>query len=558
MLSKIALQLVLGIFLLCLTNCMQKKPKLQFIMRFSLDPSGSNTDSAEIEVKQASNLLANGSNYHFGTLDLGSTSSTVTFTIENIGAATLALSSLPYLSGNGSGDFTLDTTATAMLLEPNDVTSFTVRCHPSSATNPNASIVIASNDQDESNYSIHLSANVRAAEIDVVQSASIVNGGSYHFSDVSIGQNSSQITFEITNTGMSNLTLSSLPSLSGADASEFVIDTGSTSDTIASGASTSFTLQFIPSSIGSKSATITILSNDSDENTYTIHLNGEAIDPVINILYSSTSLSLANNGVLINPSEIGLSSSSLDFTITSSGIGTLQLEGPVLSGTNASAFTVDASSFSTSIVSGNSTHFSIVFSPTTMGLHTAVFTVASNDVDKASYSITIYAYGLQSSCSITRESGIQDKILFVTPTGSTGNLGGISGADSTCNSSSPASIFLNTNFKAMLGAATRSTTLDWVFTANTRYFNTSGECIFKTDSNGLPQFNFENPIITGPTTFIRTGLQTDFTVGNSCNNWTSDSGPGIAGRADDLVDVSVLNVGSTCGSSLTKFVCVQQ
>jgi hypothetical protein len=113
-------------------------------------------------------------------------------------------------------------------------------------------------------------------EINVRQSANIASGGTYAFGDIASGASSGAKTFTIENTGKATLNLSGLPivAISGANAADFSINQSATGSSVMAGGSTTFTVSFNPSSVGPKTAAITILNNDSDEGTYTINLTG--------------------------------------------------------------------------------------------------------------------------------------------------------------------------------------------------------------------------------------------------------------------------------------------
>ncbi len=84
-------------------------------------------------------------------------------------------------------------------------------------------------------------------------------------------------TFTITNSGTANLEITSVV-LSGTDANQFS-KTNPSSLTVAASGSTTFTVTFDPSSVGTKIATVTINNNDSDEGTFNFNINGYGFIP---------------------------------------------------------------------------------------------------------------------------------------------------------------------------------------------------------------------------------------------------------------------------------------
>ncbi len=100
-----------------------------------------------------------------------------------------------------------------------------------------------------------------------------VSPGSYNFGNVNIGNASTQ-TFTISNTGSADL---SIGTIAIVDTSEFSITGDCSNTTIAPSSSCTFQAQFSPLSAGAKSATITIQSNDPDENPLNISLTGTGV-----------------------------------------------------------------------------------------------------------------------------------------------------------------------------------------------------------------------------------------------------------------------------------------
>ena len=73
--------------------------------------------------------------------------------------------------------------------------------------------------------------------------------------------------FTIENTGTDDLTLDDLPvQITGPDAGQFSIDQ-QPSSSVSAQTGTTFTISFNPSSVGNKTASISIGNNDPDENS---------------------------------------------------------------------------------------------------------------------------------------------------------------------------------------------------------------------------------------------------------------------------------------------------
>jgi hypothetical protein len=237
----------------------------------------------DINFKQGSEHLPDGIGmYVFPGRTTGTSSSPVVFTVENLGNLDLNLTGSPKvtISGDNSVDFVIDQSSLAATISASGSSTFSVVFNPSTDGTKYADVTIANDDVDESMYTFTLSGtaqSVAAPEISMKQGATpVMSGGTYDFGTIQVGVTDPARTFTIYNAGLSDLTLSGAPkvSISGANASEFEIIQSSLAATIASAGSSSFTIQFTPSSAGIKTAEISISNDDSDENPFTFTIQG--------------------------------------------------------------------------------------------------------------------------------------------------------------------------------------------------------------------------------------------------------------------------------------------
>lgn len=102
----------------------------------------------------------------------------------------------------------------------------------------------------------------------------------YTYSDLLVNGTTS-VTFTVQNLSAPNLLISGAAPrvvISGPDADEFIIPSGSIlNPSIANGGNDTFIVQFKPTTIGPKTAVMTIESNDPDEAIYTVNLAGNAV-----------------------------------------------------------------------------------------------------------------------------------------------------------------------------------------------------------------------------------------------------------------------------------------
>jgi hypothetical protein len=88
-------------------------------------------------------------------------------------------------------------------------------------------------------------------------------------------------TFTVFNAGLQNLTGLAIAK-NGTHAADFTVGAIGAS-TLAPGASTTFTLPFAPSGLGTRTAAIHLASNDADENPFAINLTGNGLDPSLDV-----------------------------------------------------------------------------------------------------------------------------------------------------------------------------------------------------------------------------------------------------------------------------------
>ncbi len=256
---------------------------------------------------------------------------------------------------------------------------------------------------------------LNASEINIKQgTTSIATAGTYAFGSQGL-VSSDPVTFTIENLGAGTLNLSGTPivAISGTNAAEFSINQSATTANVASGASTTFTVTFTPTTGGSKTAKLSIVNNDSDENPYEINLTGtgNATPPEINIRQNTTDIATGGSydfGSLI----VGGATPSVTFTIQNLGTGSLSLTGSpnkvVLSGTNAAEFSVNQSSTAATVAVGASTTFVVSFSPTTQGNKTAQLSIANTDSNENPYIINLLGASVVNPPEINIKQGTTD------------------------------------------------------------------------------------------------------------------------------------------------------
>ena len=170
--------------------------------------------------------------------------------------------------------FTVTTNPVAPVV-PGGLTTFTVRFAPMSGGTKTSALHIANNDPDENPFDITLTGTglTPAPEIALEQplNENLFDGQSRDVGEVLLGHYTS-LSFTIRNRGTAELTGLGV-SVDGPDSAMFSVTTNPVAP-VAPSSSTTFTVRFMPTSLGSKTGALHIASNDLDENPFDITLTG--------------------------------------------------------------------------------------------------------------------------------------------------------------------------------------------------------------------------------------------------------------------------------------------
>ncbi|NBU05534.1 MAG: choice-of-anchor D domain-containing protein, partial [Sphingobacteriia bacterium] len=217
-------------------------------------------------------------NTDFGTRNTG-TSVNKTFLIQNTGTGALVISSL-FISGTNAGDFTfVNAPVYPLVIAAGASQSFTVSFNPAFVGTRSATVSVNNNDYNENLYDFAIQGVGAVAEINlqgnntnIISGSNVVSPSNNTDFGSIILNNVISKTFNIQNTDIGTLTISNM-SLTGS--SEFtLVGLPSFPINLAGNASQSFTVDFKPTSIGTKTAQIKINNTDADESIYSFMIQG--------------------------------------------------------------------------------------------------------------------------------------------------------------------------------------------------------------------------------------------------------------------------------------------
>jgi hypothetical protein len=219
--------------------------------------TGSGTTPQEIDVSPTP--------HNYGSVSLG-TSAVRTFAVRNLGGTTLQVTGVT-LTGDQASDFAITQGGGSFNVLPGATHNLDVSFTPAALGGRTTTLRFTNDDADENPLNVTLSGTGVAAAPEVVATPA-----SHDYGTQTVGVEVTQ-TFTISNTGTSNLVVQA-STLTGPDAAAFAIMSGQPGFTIPPGGNDTIQVRFTPTSTGPKSATLSIPTNDADENPLLIPLSG--------------------------------------------------------------------------------------------------------------------------------------------------------------------------------------------------------------------------------------------------------------------------------------------
>jgi len=353
----------------------------------------------------------------FGSVTTGSTANN-TFTIENLGTADLNLTDAsPYvtITGANAGLFTITAIPTTPITSGN-TTTFQITYAPITGGIHNAIISIANDDSNENPYTFAVRGTGIGPEPEIAITGlgnPIVDGdttptnadgtdfgfvlsGGTTFSD-----------FIISNSGTADLNLSGASpyvTISGAGAAEFSVITVPSPVISSSGGATTFRILYSPAADGTHNATISIGSDDNDENPYTFDITGLSTSSLVpEVDVTGNAISIPDGDTTPQTADntdfgtaiVGIGRTR-DFIISNSGTSDLSLTtgNPLnITGGGSGQFAITTMPVTT-IAPGESTTFQITYTPTAAAIHTATVRLRTDDSDEDPYTFDITGTGI--------------------------------------------------------------------------------------------------------------------------------------------------------------------
>ncbi|UCE17402.1 MAG: choice-of-anchor D domain-containing protein [Gemmatimonadota bacterium] len=330
----------------------------------SADPDeGTLRISLSAEAVKMPDIEVADTSHDFGQL-LVQTSSEWVLGITNAGSEQLIISRIEF----DSADFLVISHAFPQFLPAGERLDITIMFTPSVVGIISAQATIVSDDPDEENVIVSLSGEGVAPDI-------ALSAAGHDFGGVIVGD-SEEWVLTISNDGSGPLTVNSVSS----DHSDFSVTSPSFPQMVAIGENIDVTITFEPTGQGTESATLTVSSNDPDEPSVRLSLDGEALVPDLEV----SALSYDFGDVLIDSLSV--------LTLVLTNVGT----GPVTIAeveTGHPDVSVASPSFPRTIEVGNSVNLILHYVPTSRGSLATQLIIRSNDPSEGTMTLELTGIG---------------------------------------------------------------------------------------------------------------------------------------------------------------------
>jgi len=350
----------------------------------------------------------------FGDAAVGGGTVTRSFQIVNAGNRDLNLGTA-VLGGSEAADFDIATAPSAVVAAGAD-TVIEITFDPSALGTRTATLEIPSDDPDTP-FDFALQGTGLGPDIAVsgngagIAACDATPDAADHtdFGGAAVAGGTFTRTFTVENAGNADLTIASV-TLGGADAADFGIVTMPGSP-LPAGSSSSFQVQFDPSAAGARAASVTIASDDPDENPFVFAIGGTGLVPEIEI--SGNGVDIADGDATPgagDDTDFGTTAVVggvvvRSFVIANSGDADLSIAQPVIGGGAAADFTLSVAPAAT-IAPGNSTTLALSFDPSASGLREATVSIANGDADEDPFTFSVQGTGASADVQASKSNGV--------------------------------------------------------------------------------------------------------------------------------------------------------
>jgi hypothetical protein len=326
----------------------------------SISLTGTGTPAAPVVGLSATSLTFSGQL-------VGTTSAAQSFTLTNTGNAALTITSIA-VAGANSGDFAQTNTcpASPATLAAGSNCAISVTFKPT-ATGGRSALVTITDNAGSSPQSVSLTGTGTAPIV------SLGGGTSLNFGNEPVGSTSAAQTITLSNTGTGPLTITSI-AVTGTNSGDFA-ETNTcpaSNSTLATGANCTISITFKPTTIGSRTGSVSITDNAAGS-PQSVSLTGTGVEPAVTL----APVSLTFTGQLITTTSAAQS-----VTLTNSGTAALTISSIAITGANSGDFaeTNTCPASTANLAVGAKCTINVTFTPTATGNRAASVTITDNAI----------------------------------------------------------------------------------------------------------------------------------------------------------------------------------
>ena len=391
---------------------------------------------AEIDVFVGVTPYAHFSTYNFGTIATG-TNLDVTFTVQNTGQSSLSFLTARTIVGGPTYSDSPQPMVTGAL-SSGSTRTFIIRFAPTAVGTFTGSVTIPNGDSSggEAPYVINFTGvgATPSPEINIQGAGNNINPGNTPvgfdntlFAGQNVSTTSAAKSYDIQSLGNIPLLLTGVSpyvTLGGANPGDFTV-TVAPLQSIPQSTSSAFSITFTPTAGGTRTATVTVGSNDVSEPTYTFNIEGTGLAPEIEVygngisIVNGSSPASSTNNTDFGTVNITTGTVVRTFTVFNTGALSLTLAAATITGADAGSFSITTAPTSP-LASNTSTTLVITFDPSTIGVKNALVTIPNNDANENPYTFAILGNGVNYiPCALgpLENIAIQDfEVVPATPT----------------------------------------------------------------------------------------------------------------------------------------------
>ncbi|HOD16054.1 MAG: choice-of-anchor D domain-containing protein [Spirochaetes bacterium] len=350
----------------------------------------------DIDVVDGSTSMTSGQSHNFGSQLLGTQSDPASLLVLNLGTGDLNITGISLASGQ---HFTCTGPATPCSVAPGDYVVLNITYHPMTADDHFTTLTIDSNDGADPGFQIILEGDSVQPDICVHEGGTCLAAGphpSHDFGGVSLNGQSPDKNYTIRNDGTYDL---SIYSITLSDTDNYTLQWDTPDTLLSPDESTTITLRYNPTSVGSHNSYVTINTSDPGLGSFIIDLTGHSLQPGIEILnpggsdfpsgYTYTFGSWGADGDVHHASDWRM------FTIHNNGTAPLVINSLNWSGSDYQHYDIDTTGMPgmpATIPIGGSATFRLRFDPLDYAIelkNNAAITISSTATNTPSYVINL-------------------------------------------------------------------------------------------------------------------------------------------------------------------------